>query len=156
MLKKSLIAIAVLAIAMPAFAGSLKVHEWQKTCAWVPVDICTIDVLIDVGYYIVIDNQDAIKLTQSEGTNNYSGTYTSDVHSNFDATLSVSITASGDVAIDTLKAEFQNGTEDITAGDDAIEILVTADGVAIEDLTANTSDQKIANMTISVVPTAAP
>ena len=154
MLKKSLIAIAVLALAMPAMAGSLKVHEWQ--CEYVPQAITTIDVLIDVGYYIVIDNQDAITLEQEGDTTTYSGTYTSSVFSNFDATLSVKIVKAG-VAIKTLTATFSDDPaldENIPAGDSAIEIAIKAVDVAIEDMTAATTGQKIAEMTISVKPAA--
>ena len=152
MLKKSLIAIAVLAIAMPALAGSLKVHEWESSCVYVAQDICVIDILIDVGYYIVVDNQDAITLTQAAGTNNYSGTYTSNVDANFDAILSVSIAESGDVAISELTATITGGGTVVAGVTSVLTVDIVANGVAIEDLIAGTTGQKIANMTISVVP----
>ncbi len=155
MLKKSLIAIAVLAIAMPAFAGTLKVHDWQKSCVWVSQPITTIDVLIDVGYYIVIVNQDAVTLDQLEGTNNYAGDYTSEVDSNFDATLSVSIAAAG-VDITELKAEITAGGTVPANVPTTLVVHITANGVAIEDLTAGTTGQKIADLTISVEPSANP
>ena len=63
MLKKSLFAVAMLAIVMPAFAGQLKVHEpWP--CAPIPQEVAKIDVIMDVGYYINIVDQKAIKVVQ--------------------------------------------------------------------------------------------
>jgi hypothetical protein len=153
MLKKSLIAIAVLAIAMPAMAGSLKIHTWTITTTVTPEHVCTIDVLIDVGYYLTVVNQNPVKLTQADGTNNYSGHFLSNVLSNFNATLSAKITAAQDITIKTLKAEFQNGSQAILAGvTNAVDILITANGVNIETLTAGDSDVKIADMEILAVP----
>jgi hypothetical protein len=147
MLKKSLIAIAVLALAMPAMAGSLKVHSWEVV--YKAQDICTIDVLIDIGYYIVIDNQKPVKLDQIDSTTNYEGTYTSNVHSNFAAKLSAKTTKL--VSMNKLEATFVQGAT-IPAGDSVIEIKIKATDVAIEDLAACTTNQKIGEVTISVAP----
>ena len=53
MFKKSLIAIAMLAMAFPAFAGSVKIHDPWPT-QYVPQEITTIDVTLDVGFFIHI------------------------------------------------------------------------------------------------------
>ena len=69
MLKKSLIAIAVLSISLPAIAGDIKIHTpWPK--AYVPQEITKIDVTLDVGFYIHVVDQDPIKVHQDTSAAN--------------------------------------------------------------------------------------
>ncbi len=152
MLKKSLIAIAVLALAVPAFAGSLKVHEWEitTTTAYTAQTICTIDVLIDVGYYIVIENQDPVTLEQDLDTNSYSGTYTTNVLTNFDAELSLA------VANQMINGDISLGTESATilAPGGTLSCTITATDVAIEGLTAGDEGVKLCDIVITCIPAA--
>jgi hypothetical protein len=148
MLKKSLIAIAVLALAVPAFAGSLKVHEWEIETSYKAQTICTIDVLIDVGYYIVIENQDPVTLTQDLDTNSYSGTYTTNVWTNFDADLSLSVAnqlIDGDIVLGTESAT-------INAPGDVLSCTITATDVDIVGLTAGDEGVKLCDIIITCTP----
>ena len=113
MLKKSLIAIAVLALAMPVYAGWIKTHSWELECSVKPELICSIPIELNVGYFIWIQNQDAIVLNQGEGSvpgtvdegdpdtisdiyqnafMSFVGYYDTDVISNFKAVLKFKIT----------------------------------------------------------------
>jgi hypothetical protein len=174
MLKKSLIAIAVLACVAPAFAGTLKLDgTWPTTCTYTPQTICTLDVTIDVGYYIVVENEDPIKLTQgiesnpsndASGATTYSGSKDYTVNTNFVAKLSASIAstdtsivADGDlsVSITNSGSTANAGTSDpavVSIGGDTVTIAVTANNVHIENLDAGSSDQTIAQVTVSAVP----
>jgi hypothetical protein len=152
MLKKSLIAIAVLAIAMPALAGSIKIHDpWPTTL--VKQEIATIDVQLDVGYYIHIDDQDPITVVQDTAAANpyktYVGEKTTDVTSNFAAILeceAAAVSAAGGSWSCTLTPAL------IPAGTTNVKIDVTGTDVAIENLVGGSKGVKVAEVTIKVLP----
>jgi len=154
MLKKSLFAVAMLAVVVPAFAGSLKVHEpWP--CAPIPQEVCKIDVVMDVGYFITILDQKPITVkqdtTSSKPYSTYTGCKKTDVKSNFNAQLIVSAAASGDAG----------GSWSVTANPTSIpkqkaatsvEICVNGKDVNIDQLTGGAKGVKVAEVTIKVLP----
>ncbi|MCH8217642.1 MAG: hypothetical protein IH892_12835 [Planctomycetes bacterium] len=168
MLKKSLIAIAVLAIALPAIADfhvdrdpkdhftNIKVHDWPTSFS--KVTVTTIDVCLDVGYFIQILDTDCIKVTQDTGASNpyktYVGCLLTDIESNFDATLSAKITSKGNsVAKGEWKVKLDGGSSvNIPAGDSDVEICVTGKKVNINKLHGGDSDVVVAEVTLQVVP----
>ena len=156
MLKKSLIAIAVLAIALPAIAGDIKIHvPWPKV--YVAQAITTIDVTLDVGFFIHIKDQKAIKVHQDTSASNpfqtYSGCKTTDVISNFDAKIFGKV-ASASAAGGTWKAKFDGNDEmHVHPGTTAVEICVSGTKVKIDKLQGGSKDVKVAELTIWVLPT---
>jgi len=153
MLKKSLIAIALLAIALPAVAGDLKVHKPWPT-KYVPQEITTIDVMMEVGYYIHVKDQKSMKVNQdtsaSDPYKTYIGTKTTDIVSNFDAKLS------GDVKADSAaggewKATFDPST--IAPGTTPVTITVKGAKVDIGSLKGDAGKEiRVAILHIMVVP----
>jgi hypothetical protein len=163
MLKKSLIAIAVLAIAMPCFAGTLKVHgDWSQTTVitYDPMLVATIDVLINVGYYIHLVDQDAITITQCDlAVYDYCGSYTTATVSNFRAQVSANIaadagSAAGGTWTITGISTLSNDDDIIEIGDDELTIGIKGEALAIAGLTAGTADYKVANLNVLVIPAA--
>lgn len=76
-------------------AGEIKTHYWP--CAFVPQEIATIPVLMDIGYWIEIVNQDTfIKLRQTT-INTYEGCTNLHVRCNADLTLNCWIAPTGTV-----------------------------------------------------------
>ena len=156
MLKKSLIAVAVLAIAMPAFAGQLtKIHDWEVN--WAKQTLASIDVVACVGYYFFLEDEDAIEVQQAEGKNEFEGC--SDertVETNFAAILYASIKGA-------IKGTFKVGFSAvggpselaIPAGETDIILCVSATKVELGSMTANECN-KIATITLQIVPQAAP
>ena len=158
MLKKSLIAIAVLAIALPAIAGDVKVHDWPTVYS--KVNVTTIQVCLDVGFFIHIKDQDCIKVTQDTSASNpyktYTGCITSDVESNFDATLTASITSISSAG-GKWSVKLDGGSSvSVPAGDSDVEICVTGKKVEIGKLHGGDSDVPVAEVTIKVVPQGSP
>ncbi|MCH8193008.1 MAG: hypothetical protein IIA65_03190 [Planctomycetes bacterium] len=155
MLKKSLIAIAVLAIALPAVAGDIKVHvPWPK--AYVPQAITTIDVILDVGFFIHVKDQDPIQVHQVSTADNpfttYAGCRTTDVISNFDAKLFGKVKSTSDAGGD-WSATFDSSDEmHVHPGTTAVEICVRGVKVKIEKLVGGAKDVKVAELTIWVLP----
>jgi hypothetical protein len=154
MLKKSLIAIAVLAIAMPAFAGKMKIHDpWPTELK--KVEVAKIDVIMDVGYWIEIVDQKPIKVGQDTTATNPYATYTgckkTDVVTNFNVQLileaAAASTAGGSWSATASQAVLPPGKTNI-------EICVTGTGVKIEKLIGGSKDVKVAEVTVKVLPAA--
>jgi len=168
MLKKSLIALAILAIAVPLVsAGQVysdaKYHKpWESTTTYNAKTITTIDVIMDVGYWIEIDTTDSIEVYQDSSIGdafyNYSGCSGElDVNSNFNAILTVSASAisggTGDwSATIGLDAASQGGSVGITgnAANDVV-ICVVGKDLNLEGL-ARTDNLKVAVVTVKVIP----
>ncbi len=155
MLKKSLIAIAVLAIALPAIAGEIKVHTpWPV--AFVKQEITVIDVIMDVGFFIHVKDQDPIEVHQDPTADNpfrtYVGCRTTDVISNFEAKLSGKGKSKSPAGGD-WSAKF-NGESNlvIPVGTTVVDICVTGKKVNIDKLQGGTKDFKVAEISIRVLP----
>ena len=155
-MKKSLIAMSIFALAMPAFAGQLtKIHNWEVN--WKKEVLAEIDVVACVGYYFYLEDEDDIEVSQSEGKNEFEGC--SDertVETNFAATLYAKV-------IGAVKGTFKVGfgaiggpTElSIPAGQTNIILCVEASNVELTSLTAG-EYQKIATITLEITPTDPP
>ena len=158
MLKKSLIAVAVLAIALPAVAGEIKVHNpWPVEYVW--QNVCQIDVTMDVGYYIHVKNQDPIKVAQLEGTdaNPYYTYYgcsgNRDIVTNFNATIKGSV-ASKSSAGGSWTAYFNGVTSlALTPGTTPVDICIKGTSVNITKLTTGGTTITVAQLTIKVMAT---
>lgn len=159
MLKKSLIALAVLAIAMPVVAGDLKVHDpWPSTIVYAPQNVTTIDVQMDVGYYIHVKDQKPIKVHQNTDAKNpyttYKGCKKTDVISNFDAIIWGTVAAKS-AAKGNWSAKFDGKSKlPISAGKTNVEICVFGSKVNIGALTGlgGKKKYKVAELTIKVLP----
>jgi len=93
MLKKSLFVVAaVTLLAVAAQAGEIKIHNWPTS--YIPQEVTEIPVLMDVGYWVSIKDQDKLKIKlQQKNIHEYEGCTDIKVSCNFDLTLSTSIAA---------------------------------------------------------------
>jgi len=102
MLKRSILAVAVVALlATGVQAGEIKTHSWP--CTFVALEITSIPVVMDIGYYVRIKDQDKlkIKLVQDESDIHlFKGCTNMVVESNFALELSASISKTGAIAGD--------------------------------------------------------
>ncbi|MBN1360259.1 MAG: hypothetical protein JW993_06695 [Sedimentisphaerales bacterium] len=91
MLKKSLFVAAALAmLAVSAQAGEIKVHTWPTK--FVAQEIATIPVYMDVGYWVVVKDQNKLGITLKQvDTRNFSGCTEVKVETNFALTMTCSI-----------------------------------------------------------------
>jgi hypothetical protein len=164
MLKKSLVAIAVLAFVMPAFAGDqpIKIHKnWPTQYVW--QDFAKFDVVVDVGYYINFKSTDSIKVQQTVlGTENpyytYYGCRTVKVQSNFNATIKGSVaakSAAGGNWSATFNGQSQLDIPSTGGGDVQVEICVLGKNVQIGKLDGQGGQDnvKVAELTVSVLAT---
>ena len=95
-MKRSLfIVIAVALLAASAHGGAIKFHDWP--CQLFPQEIVTIPVVMDIGFWVKVKNQNAkIKLSQVN-INQYQGCADIQIQTNIDIELSCSIQPNGAV-----------------------------------------------------------
>jgi len=154
MLKRSLVAVAVVALlAMSVQAGEIKTHTWP--CDFKAMEITSIPVLMDIGYYINIKNQNDLHIHLVQDTVNvhtFHGCTNMTVESNFAAVLTCSITGNGKVT-GTYSCSIANGGA-VALGSNTIEVcadLVNA-GLATGQLQAGSTNVQVATVKISVKP----
>jgi len=97
MLKKSLFAVALVALlAATVPAGEIKIHNWPTT--FVPQELTDIPVVMDVGYWVYIKDQDKLKIKlQQKSITEYEGCTDVTLQCNFSLKASCSISATGAV-----------------------------------------------------------
>jgi len=164
MFKKSLIAIALLAVAMPAFAVTSKAAKqddpWTFHKVYDKMEVAKIDVIMDVGYYINIVDISAIKISQNGSVGNgnpyinYKGCGTTDVQTNFAATLSATVASLNTAVAASDHYSVTLTPTSIPVGTTPVQICVTGVNLDITALTGGAKDQKVAEVTIYVLPTA--
>jgi len=175
MLKKSLIAIAVLAIALPAVAGDFKTHSWQTTYVAETVNT-DIKVIMDVGYYIHIVNQDDIEVSQFDGLapdespyNTYWGCNLTDIISNFDAHITMKVTDEGKVGPDVAWKgyfvpavydgtsainQYNHKTDSLNVNNTTVSTLICVLGTDVDltGLPGGSTDVHVATVDFTVIP----
>lgn len=143
--------VAVLAmLAVSAQAGEIKTHEWP--CQFVALEITTIPVVMDVGYFVRIKNQSSlrIKLVQDEqDIHKFKGCTDMAVESNFNLTLSASITKTG--AIDGSYSVTLDPT-DCNSGSTTVKVCATLSNANLTGQPAGTKDVQVATVKIKVKP----
>jgi hypothetical protein len=151
MLKRSVVAAAAAALLAAAVqAGEIKTHDWPTT--FVPLEITSIPVVMDIGYYIRIKDQDKlrIKLVQDElDIHKFKGCVDMVVESNFDLVLSASITKTG--AVD---GDYSVSLDPSTAhaGSTTVKVCATLANAVLTGQEAGTKDVQVATVKIKVKP----
>ena len=157
-MKKALFAVAAVALlAVAAQAGEIKYHEWP--CTPTPQEITTIPVVMDVGYWVRIKDQDKLKITLSQDAiHDYSGCTNANVETNSCLTFSCSISkvsVNGSVVVPgDYSCSVSPANIDAPGG-----TLTVCAKIAKADLSKVPGGSKgvhVANVTVKVVPRACP
>jgi hypothetical protein len=152
MLKKSLFVVAALAmLAVTAQAGTIKTHTWPTT--FVPQELTTIPVYMDVGYYIEVKDQHKIGITLSQvSVKDFEGCTDIKVENNFALTLTCSIAQDGVVG-GKFSCDFGGGVGSLDLEPGANEVHVCAYLKDADVKNSNPSaNVKVANVKLYVVP----
>jgi hypothetical protein len=89
-------AVVVALLGASAHAGEIKIHEWPTV--FIPQEVATIPVVMDVGYYILVKDQDKLRIKlQQKSIHTYEGCIDVVVSANFNMTFSCTIAATGAV-----------------------------------------------------------
>jgi len=150
-MKGCLTAAAVIAIlAVSTQAGEIKLHEWP--CQFVSLEITSIPVVMDVGYWVKIKDQDKlrIKLVQDESDiHKFKGCTNMCIESNFNLTLSCSISKTGAIDGDyTCSVDPSN----VNAGSATVKVCATLTHASLGGQPGGSKDVQVATVKIKVRP----
>jgi hypothetical protein len=157
-MKKQLFAVAaVVLMAVFAQAGEIKYHEWP--CAPVAQEITTIPVVMDIGFWVRIKDQDKLKITLSQNSiHSYSGCTSMTVETNSCLTFSCSIskvTVDGSAVV---PGDYSCSVSpaNIDAPGGTLTACATITNADLSRVPGGTKGVHVANVTIRVVPRACP
>ena len=152
MLKKSLFVVAAVAmLAATAHAGEFKTHSWPTT--YVPQEVTDIPVVMDVGYWVAIKDQDSLKIKlEQESVHKYSGCATMTIECNFDLTLSCSIAAVADAKVTGSLGVNITSDPNIYAPGGQATVCASLSNAVLTGSTGGTTNVPVATVTIKVVP----
>jgi hypothetical protein len=150
-MKKALVAMAVVALlAVGVNAGEIKTHDWP--CQFVALEITSIPVVMDIGYYVRIKDQDKlrIKLVQDEqDIHKFKGCTDMVVESNFNLVLSASISKTGAIDGD---YSVSLDPSSASAGSTTVKVCATLVKAVLTGQAAGTKDVQVATVKIKVKP----
>jgi hypothetical protein len=165
MLKKTLIAVAILGFVVPAFAADTyvtkKYHEFVPKTTYEWQTVSTVNVCMDVGYWIQIDFRGkCIEVVQDSSLGgkpfeSYSGCLEDvAVTTNFNATLKADAAAQGSAG-GKWSAKLDGASTYVTGGSGTfkIDICVAGTEVKIAKLDVSKDKQTVAIVTVKVLPT---
>ncbi len=150
-MKKALFAVAAVALlAVSAQAGEIKTYNWPSTLT--PLELTTIPVTMDIGYWIRVKDQDKlkIKMVQQPTISNYKGCTNMVVECNVNIHLSCSITSTGEVGGD-YSCSITN--PDVAKPGATVEVCAELKNANLKDVAGGTKDKQVATVLIKVVPT---
>ena len=151
MLKRSILIVAAATLlATGVQAGEIKTHDWPVQ--FIFLEITSIPVVMDIGYYIRIKDQDKlrIKLVQDElDIHKFKGCVDMVVESNFNAVLSASISKTGAVDGD---YSVTLDTSTANKGSTTVKVCATLTKAALQMQDAGTKDVQVATVKIKVKP----
>jgi len=128
-------------------AGEIKGHMWP--CAPIPQEIATIPVLMDIGYWIEILNQDAVIKLRQVTIQTYEGCTDLRVRTNSQIRLSCSISPTG--AVPGTYSCYITGADINPPGGNA-NVCAKLSNANLTGRPGGTKDLKVAVVTVRVVP----
>lgn len=148
MLRRSLfIALAAILGVSTARAGEIKGYMWP--CAPIPQEIATIPVLMDIGYWIEILNQDAVIKLRQITIQTYEGCTDLRVRTNSQIRLSCTISPTG--AVPGTYSCYITGADINPPGGNA-NVCAKLSNANLTGRPGGTKDLKVAVVTVRVVP----
>jgi hypothetical protein len=155
-MKKALFVVAAAALlAISAQAGEIKFHEWPV--APIPQEIATIPVVMDVGYWVKIKDQDKLKIVlKQDDIHTYSGCVDATVETNTALTFSSSIAKVKKDGTDVVPGDYSSTVSpaDIEAPGGKLTICAKLTKADLSKVPGGTKNVHVASVTIKVIPRA--
>jgi len=142
-----LIGLLTILCASAAHAGEIKWHLWP--CAPIPQEVTTIPVVMDIGYWIEVVNQNAIIKLKQVTIHNYEGCTDLQIRTNSNIRLSCSIAPTG--IIPGTYSCYINGADINPPGGHA-SVCAKLTNANLAGRPGGTRDLKVAVVTVRVVP----
>jgi hypothetical protein len=144
---KFLVIASIVLVATAAQAGEIKVHQWPTT--FIPMEVASYPVIMDVGFWMEIVNQfEIIKLEQIT-IHKYQGCVDVKVKTNFNLLLSSKITPTGAVP-GTYTASLTNAAISPPYG--VADLCVTLEDANLTGQPGGSKNVHVATVVIRVVP----
>ena len=157
-MKKVLFAVATVALlAVAAQAGEIKYHEWPSTPT--PQEITTIPVVMDVGYWVLIKDQDKLKIElKQDAIHDYSGCTNVVVQTNSDLTFSCSISKISQDGSVVVPGDYSCSVSpaNLDAPGGTLAVCAKIAKADLSKVPGGTKGVHVANVTVKVVPRALP
>jgi hypothetical protein len=154
MLKRSLIAVAAVAVlASIAPAGEIKLHNWPTQ--FVPQVITEIPVLIDIGFWVRIKDQDKLKIKLSQvDIHTYAGCTNVNIECNFDLTVSCSISPEKVDGSNVMGGKYSCSVNnaDVYAPGGTVEVCAQVKEANLKDVPGGSKNVKVATVKLKVAP----
>lgn len=146
--KTVLVAVIFAAFIAPTQAGEIKVYAWPAQ--YVPQELTTVPVQMDIGYYVAILNQNDLRIKLRQvSIKDYEGCVDVEIRANFDLSLSCSIAATGTVPGD-YSCSITPANLNIPGGKTQLCAKLTNANLAL--VLGGTVDVHVADVTIKVTP----
>jgi hypothetical protein len=151
-MKKVLFAVAVVALlAVTAPAGEIKIHEWP--CQLIPQEVCSIPVVMDVGYWIKVKDQDKLRIKLNQKSiHEYEGCCDIVIETNTNITVSASISKTGAVPGDYSVKVNGGGSAPVDAPGGTVTICAYLVNADLSQTPGGSKDVHVATVKIKVVP----
>jgi hypothetical protein len=151
-MKKVLFAVAAVALlAVTAGAGEIKIHEWP--CQFVPQEVTTIPVVMDVGYWIKVKDQDKLRIKLTQKTiHSYEGCVDVVIETNTNITVSAKITSTGAVPGDYSVKVNGGGSAPVDAPGGTVTICAYLEKADLSKTPGGSKDVHVATVSVRVVP----
>ena len=143
-----IVGLAVL-VAVAAQAGEIKVHNWPVQYRYVPQEVTSIGVVMDVGFWIEIVNQNDVIKLQQVSFRQYEGCLDLQVKCNFNLSFSCEIVPTGTVA-GTYSCAFLNSDVDAPGG--VTTLCARLEDANIGNVPGGSVDVHVASVVVCVVP----
>jgi hypothetical protein len=157
MLKKSLFVVAaVTLLAVAAQAGEIKIHNWPTS--YIPQEVTEIPVLMDVGYWVSIKDQDKLKIKLSQiNIHEYQGCTNIIISNNFELTFAPAITAATnpDTGAKIIDGDYSTWASPADLGvgvEHTASICAKILKANLSQVTGGTKDVQVATVSVRVVP----
>ena len=157
-MKKALFAVAAVALlAVAVQAGEIKYHEWP--CTPTPQEITTIPVVMDVGYWVKIPDQDKLKIElKQDAIHDYSGCTNATVETNSCLTFSCSISKISQDGNVVVPGDYSCSVSpaNLDAPGGTLTVCAKIAKADLSKVPGGTKGVHVANVTVKVVPRACP
>jgi len=155
MKKVSFAVVAAVLLAVSAQAGEIKYHELPT--APIPQEITTIPVVMDIGYWVRIKDQDKLKIVLSQDSiHTYSGCTSVTVETNSSLTFSTTISKvskDGSVVVPgDYSASVSPANVDAPGG--TLSVCAKLQNADLSKVPGGSKGVHVANVTVKVVPRA--
>lgn len=141
-------AVVSIVLISPAQAGEIKIHEWPTQ--FIPQEVTTIPVVMDVGFFIRIKDQDKLKIKLlQKAISEYEGCTDMVVEANFNMTLTCSIAGTGAIAGD-YSCTVAPANLDAPGG--TVTVCAKLKDANLTTVPGGTKNVHVATVTIKVIP----